>query len=104
MRAPVSLAVLLCVASLAGCVNQSPGGAAAPVPTPATAAADPYRPTPYVKLKHPEWAKNAVIYQLNTRQFTPEGTFRAAEAHLPRLQPRQERVGGDGVRGVRRRA
>lgn len=40
----------------------------------------------YVKLKHPEWSKNATIYQLNTRQFTPEGTFRAAEKELPRLK------------------
>lgn len=48
--------------------------------------ADPYQPIPYVKIKHPEWSKNATIYQINTRQFTPEGTFRAAEKHLPRLQ------------------
>jgi len=41
---------------------------------------------PYVKLKHPEWSKNATIYQINTRQFTPEGTFRAAEEQLPRLR------------------
>lgn len=45
-----------------------------------------YQPEPYVKLKHPEWSKNATIYELNTRQFTPEGTFRAAEAHLPRIK------------------
>jgi glycosidase len=45
-----------------------------------------YEPVPYVKLTHPEWSKNATIYQINTRQFTPEGTFRAAEAHLPRLK------------------
>ena len=45
-----------------------------------------YQPYPYVRLKHPEWSKNATIYQINTRQFTPEGTFRAAEAHLPRLK------------------
>lgn len=52
----------------------------------ATAVADPYQPVPYVKLTHPEWAKNATIYQINLRQFTAEGTFRAAEAHLPRLK------------------
>ncbi|MEI6107095.1 MAG: alpha-amylase family glycosyl hydrolase [Opitutae bacterium] len=45
-----------------------------------------YQPVPYVKLTHPEWSKNATIYQINTRQFTAEGTFRAAEAHLPRLK------------------
>ena len=47
---------------------------------------DPYQPIPYVKLKHPQWSKNAVIYQINTRQVTEEGTFRAAEKHLPRLK------------------
>ena len=47
---------------------------------------DRYRPTPKVKIKHPEWSKNAVIYQINTRHFTREGTFAAAEKHLPRLK------------------
>ena len=47
---------------------------------------NPYQPIPYVKIKHPEWSKNAVIYQINTRQFTKEGTFKAAEKHLPRLK------------------
>jgi glycosidase len=45
-----------------------------------------HTPTPFVKLTHPEWSKNAVIYQINTRQFTPEGTFKAAESHLPCLK------------------
>lgn len=35
---------------------------------------------------HPEWSKNAVIYEVNIRQYTPEGTLKAFEAHLPRLQ------------------
>ena len=29
---------------------------------------------------------NKVIYELNVRQFTPEGTFKAFEEHLPRLK------------------
>jgi len=45
-----------------------------------------YQPSPTVRIQHPDWSKNATIYQINTRQFTPEGTFRAAEAHLPRLK------------------
>ncbi len=44
---------------------------------------DPIRP---VRLTHPDLSKNATIYQINTRQFTPEGTFRAAERELPRLK------------------
>jgi glycosidase len=47
---------------------------------------NPYDPQPYVKLEHPAWSKNATLYELNTRQFTQEGTFRAAERHLPRLK------------------
>jgi glycosidase len=47
---------------------------------------DPYAPAPYVKLTHPAWSQNAVLYQLNTRQFTTEGTFAAAERELPRLK------------------
>jgi 1,4-alpha-glucan branching enzyme len=35
---------------------------------------------------HPEWAKNAVLYEVNVRQYTPEGTFKAFEKHLPRLK------------------
>lgn len=35
--------------------------------------------------KHPKWSKNATIYELNTRQFTPEGTLAAATEQLSRL-------------------
>ena len=35
---------------------------------------------------HPEWSKNAVIYEVNVRQYTDSGTFRAFEKHLPRLK------------------
>ncbi len=41
---------------------------------------------PYVQLKHPEWCKNATIYEVNVRQYTKEGTFKAFESHLPRLK------------------
>ncbi len=49
-------------------------------------AADPYQPVPYIRIQHPDWCKDATIYELNTRQFTPEGTFRAAERQLPRIK------------------
>ena len=35
---------------------------------------------------HPEWGYNAVIYEVNIRQYTPEGTFAAFEPHLSRLK------------------
>lgn len=44
-------------------------------------AKQPEQPT-----KHPKFAYGATIYELNTRQFTPEGTFAAAEAELPKLK------------------
>lgn len=45
-----------------------------------------YQPKNYVEIKHPEWTKNATIYEVNIRQYTPEGNFKAFEKHLPRLQ------------------
>jgi glycosidase len=33
-----------------------------------------------------EWAKGANIYEVNIRQYTPEGTFSAFRLHLPRLR------------------
>ncbi len=33
-----------------------------------------------------DWVKNANIYEVNIRQYTPEGTFKAFGAHLPRLR------------------
>jgi glycosidase len=46
----------------------------------------PYAPQPDSRIQHPEWSRDATIYQINTRQFTQEGTFAAAVAHLPRLK------------------
>ncbi len=45
-----------------------------------------YQPKEYVELTHPEWSKNATIYEVNLRQYTQEGTFKAFEKHLPRLK------------------
>ena len=44
-----------------------------------------YEPLPYVKVPAPEWSADSTIYQMNTRQFTAEGTFKAAQEQLPRL-------------------
>lgn len=42
---------------------------------------------PQVKqnIVHPDWSKNVSIYEVNIRQFTPEGTLKAFSKHLPRL-------------------
>lgn len=39
-----------------------------------------------VTIIHPDWSRDAILYQINTRQFTEEGTFKAAQAELPRLR------------------
>ena len=53
----------------------------------ATAAPPPPQAAPVAGgVRHVAWARNANIYEVNLRQYTPEGTFRAFEAHLPRLR------------------
>ena len=38
------------------------------------------------RITPPDWAKNTNIYEVNIRQYTPEGTFDAFRTHLPRLK------------------
>jgi glycosidase len=38
------------------------------------------------EVSNPEWIRNAVIYEVNIRQYTPEGTFKAFAEHLTRLK------------------
>ncbi len=38
------------------------------------------------KVVHNEWIYNSTIYEVNIRQYTPEGTFKAFESHLSRLK------------------
>jgi len=71
--------LLLTVFFLTACKDQ-------PSDKKAAQAGDRYTPKDYVELKHPEWSKNATIYEVNVRQFTKEGTFKAFESHLPRLK------------------
>lgn len=49
-------------------------------------ACQPAVKTTVVTSNIPEWTKNAVLYEVNIRQYTPEGTFKAFETHLPRLK------------------
>ncbi|MEE4317596.1 MAG: alpha-amylase family glycosyl hydrolase [Erythrobacter sp.] len=52
----------------------------------APALAEPdYAPREMVQVESAPWTADAVLYQLNTRQFTSEGTFAAAQKQLPRL-------------------
>lgn len=45
-----------------------------------------YQPKNYVKITTPDWVKNATLYEVNIRQFSEEGNFRAVEKQLPRLK------------------
>lgn len=38
------------------------------------------------KVVHPSWSFNKTIYEVNIRQYSKEGTFKAFEEHLPELK------------------
>jgi glycosidase len=71
---------LLAALALAACGGAPSSGAAAT----ATAAGDSTRPSADTAF-YPAWTRDAAIYEVNVRQFTPEGTFAALQRHLPRL-------------------
>lgn len=73
----IRAALTLTMLALAACTTSAPVSQ--------TEAAQ-YAPAPYVQVAHPEWTRDAVIYQINTRQLTSEGTFKAAQEQLPRLK------------------
>jgi glycosidase len=71
--------------SLPGCGSSpsqsAPASQTAPTPPTVTTTADPTAPG----VAHVAWSQQTNIYEVNVRQFTPEGTFTAFAAHLPRL-------------------
>ncbi len=42
--------------------------------------------SPLTRVTPPKWSHAANIYEVNIRQYTPEGTFNALRQHLPRLK------------------
>ncbi|HET9013315.1 MAG TPA: alpha-amylase family glycosyl hydrolase [Gemmatimonadaceae bacterium] len=73
-----ALLPLLAVAGLSLRPAPSPAQQPARIEPPARAAAG--------ALRHPAWSRHAVIYEVNVRQYTPEGTLVALQRHLPRLR------------------
>lgn len=73
---------LLLTLLLTGCAVQPAAETAAETEAAPTAAP---APEPDIRLQ-PEWMKDAVIYEVNVRQYTPEGTFAAFSAHLQTLK------------------
>lgn len=71
------LILIAFAAMLAGC--QDKPAPAMPVAT-ATPPPKPGRPA------EPEWARNAVLYECNIRQFSPEGNLAGVQKQLPRLR------------------
>ena len=43
-------------------------------------------PQQITTVKHPAWSHNLSIYEVNTRQYTPEGTFKAFDLHIKELK------------------
>lgn len=44
------------------------------------------RDSTFTTVNHPEWSRDAVIYEVNVRQFTDAGTIKAFADQLPRLK------------------
>jgi glycosidase len=46
----------------------------------------PVRQGPFTEVVHPDWMKSSVMYEVNVRQFTDEGTFSALSGKLQRIR------------------
>ncbi|MDE7409351.1 MAG: alpha-amylase [Muribaculaceae bacterium] len=44
------------------------------------------RDSTYTNVKHPEWSRNAVIYEVNLRQYSDDGKVTSFQKELPRLK------------------
>lgn len=55
-------------------------------PSTQTAPSEPNIEVAVSKIQAPDWSKDAVIYQINTRQYSEVGTFRAVEDDLARIK------------------
>ena len=53
---------------------------------PVRAPEQPARTAAVDTLTHPAWSRRAVVYEVNVRQYTADGTLRALLPHLPRLK------------------
>src|SRR6185312_15095860 len=47
---------------------------------------------PATTFRHPSWSAQSNIYEVNVRQYSKEGTFKAFEKSLPRLQKMGVRI------------
>ena len=70
---PLAVGIVAAVAVMAGCRG-------------ASSSKNIERDSTFTTLRHPEWSRNAVIYEVNLRQYTREGTVEAFARELPRLK------------------
>lgn len=77
----LSASAALGLAACAGAPNAAPADA----PMAAASAIASVLPTTDTSF-YPAWSRGASMYEVNVRQYTPEGTFAALERHLPRLR------------------
>ena len=54
--------------------------------SPSTVQREPHQVSSMATVNNPDWLKDATIYQINTRQFTEQGSLNAAKEQLPRLK------------------
>ena len=58
----------------------------APVTVVAEEPRSEWEPEDLVRVEHPDWSRDAVIYEVNVRQFSEAGDFEGVRAQLPRLR------------------
>jgi alpha-amylase len=80
---PLFVTATIAFAACAPAPRPANAGSAAPVAT--TRAPARWMPSADTAF-HPSWSKTSNIYEVNVRQYTPEGTFAAFQQHLPRLR------------------
>lgn len=78
---PLRRGALALFALLTACAPADPRAGHTPDGRPATPAASTQPP-----FEAPAWARSATIYEVNTRQYTPAGTFRALLPELARIR------------------
>jgi glycosidase len=78
---PALLALAACAGSSTVQTSATPASQPSTAVTVTSAGARPAADT----TAYPSWTRSASIYEINVRQYTPEGTFAALQRHLPRL-------------------
>ena len=78
----VALTIVACSQAPRNAATDTTAAAAAPAATGTVPVGMPTTDPAF----HPEWSRNSVIYEVNVRQYTPQGTIAALQSHLPRLK------------------